>query len=208
MKNYTDLTLIIDRSGSMSRIAKDMEGGFATFLEQEKKSPDETKVSIVYFDDCIEQDVENADIKDISGIKIVPRGSTALLDAVGQTIDKTGIRLNAMDEKDRPNRVLIYIITDGQENASHEYSLTQIREKIVHQRDQYAWDFVFLGANIDSFAVGGNLGIVGAATANFTANPAGVQSMWAANSKAFTRYKGLDRNENRLATYSVKEETK
>lgn len=203
MKNYTDLTLIIDRSGSMHRIAKDMEGGFASFLKQEKASGDETKVSIVYFDDIIEQDVVTADIKDIDGIRIVPRGSTALLDAVGKTIDKTGERLAAMAEEDRPNRVLIYIITDGQENASRNYSLDQIREKIVHQREHYAWDFVFLGANIDSFSVGGGMGIVGAATANFDASSAGVASMWASNTRGYDSYKKLDRTIDRKSTYVV-----
>ena len=203
MKNYTDLTLIVDRSGSMSRIARDMEGGFATFLKQEKESGDKTNISIVYFDDHIDQDVTSADIKDIDGIKIVPRGSTALLDAVGQTIAKTGERLSAMAEEDRPNRVLIYIITDGQENASHEYTLAQIRENITHQREHYAWDFVFLGANIDSFSVGGGMGIVGAATANFMATSAGVADLWSSNSEAFTMYKSLDRTVDRASTYSV-----
>jgi len=203
MKNYTDLTLIIDRSGSMNRIAKDMEGGFATFLKQEKASGDETKISINYFDDFIEKDVVTADIKDIDGIRIVPRGSTALLDAVGKTIVETGERLAAMAEEDRPNRVLIYIITDGQENASREYTLDQIREKITHQREHYAWDFVFLGANIDSFAVGGGMGIVGAATANFDASSAGVACMWAANSKGYDSYKKLDRTVDRKSTYAV-----
>lgn len=208
MKNYTDLTLIIDRSGSMQSIAKDMEGGFSTFLTKEKKSGDETKVSIVYFDDIIEQDVQSADIKDINGIKIVPRGSTALLDAVGQTVVKTGERLAAIPEDERPNRVLVYIITDGQENASKEYSLEQIREKIVHQREQYAWDFVFLGANIDSFGVGGNLGVCRASTANFDSTHDGVAAMWMSNSVSFDGYKKLDRSKDRLSTYEVKEEAK
>lgn len=202
MKNYTDLTLVIDRSGSMSSIAKDMEGGFATFLENEKKTGDDTKVTAIYFDDKYQIDFVAKNIKDVDGIKIVPRGSTALMDALGKAITETGERLAALDEADRPNRVLFYVITDGYENASQEYTREQVKTKIEHQRSKYAWDFVFLGTtDIDTATESLSLGITAASTAGFNRSAKGVAAMWAANVQDFANYKKLDRSLDTNSTY-------
>ena len=85
-------------------------------------------------------------------VEFHPRGSTPLLDALGQTIVATGARLRAMPESDRPGRVIFVAITDGLENASQEYSKREIRQMIQHQESVYKWDFVYLGANVDAFA--------------------------------------------------------
>lgn len=201
MKNYTDLTLIIDRSGSMQSISNDMEGGFSTFLAEQKASGDDIKVSVVYFDSQYEISFTEKDIKDVDGIKIIPRGSTALFDAIGKTINLTGERLSKLNESERPNRVLIYTITDGEENSSVEYASEAVKRLVQHQRDVYSWDFVFLGADIDSFSVGNSLGIGASSSANFTRSSAGVKGMWAQTTSDFDTYKKLDRSIDTTSTY-------
>lgn len=92
---------------------------------------------------------------------------TALLDAVGRAINETGQRLAVMPEHERPGLVVFVIITDGQENSSHEFTKTQIKELIKHQQTKYAWQFTFLGANQDAFAEARSIGISLIASANF-----------------------------------------
>ncbi len=94
---------------------------------------------------------------------------TALLDAVGRAINETGERLANMPERDRPGLVVFVIVTDGQENSSHEFSRPQIKEMIEHQQTQYQWQFTFLGANQDAFAEAASIGISKAAAANYAA---------------------------------------
>jgi uncharacterized protein YegL len=202
MKNYTDLTFVIDRSGSMGSIAEDMEGGFATFIKDQKETKDDVRVSVVYFDDKYDVAFTTRPIAEVDKIVITPRGSTALIDALGRTIDAIGVRLAALDEKERPNRVLVMTITDGQENASREFTLDEVKEKIKLQREVYAWDFSFLGANIDSFTAGAGLGIAKGSTRNFAATKVGVAEAWAANTCSFESYKMLDRSVDRGATFA------
>ena len=101
-------------------------------------------------------------------ISLVPRGSTALLDAVGRAINETGERLAKMNEEDRPGLVVFVVMTDGEENSSQEFSKDQIKQMITHQQDTYGWHFTFLGANQDAFAEAGALGIHAAGVANFS----------------------------------------
>lgn len=157
--NSMDITFVVDRSGSMSNIAKDMMGGFDSLIEEQRKVKGECKVTLVQFDDRYEIDYTARPLSDVPPLRLVPRGSTALLDAVGKTIVATGERLAALPEKERPSQVNFVIITDGAENASVENTLTKIKRMIEHQTDKYQWNFAFLGANIDAFAVGHSLGI-------------------------------------------------
>jgi hypothetical protein len=92
-----------------------------------------------------------------------PRARTALLDAIGRTIIATGALLSAKPDHERPEHVIFVILTDGQENASREFSLGQIKDMIQHQTNQYKWHFVYLGANQDAIVVAQNMGVRGAA---------------------------------------------
>jgi hypothetical protein len=210
MKNYTDLRIIVDRSGSMSSIAKDMLGGLRQFVEQRRILKEDTKVSYYLFDDkydtiFTEKDV--ADIKD-EDFTLVPRGWTALLDAVGKTINTVGEELTAKQEVDRPNRVLFMIITDGEDNRSVEFSVDRIREMIKHQREVYAWDFVFLGANIDSFSTAGRMAIGANSTRNFIPTSKGIAEAFVGMTQAYSNYAVLDRSDlaTRSSTFSFDEE--
>lgn len=109
----------------------------------------------------------------MTSFKLVPRGSTALLDAVGRAITETGSRLAAMKETERPSLVIFVIVTDGQENSSRTFTREKIREMIQHQRTVYKWPFTFLAANQDAFAEAASLGIDPSGAANWAADKIG-----------------------------------
>ena len=148
MKNYTDITVLVDRSGSMTSSREAMETAFTTFLQEHRKNPS-TRLTLIQFDDTNDQEViyTASPIKEAGELVIVPRGNTPLIDATVKAIDATGSRLRAIAEKDRPTRVLMVVITDGHENCSRTYSRTVLRERISHQSDRYNWQFVYLGAD-------------------------------------------------------------
>ena len=154
-KDHAELVCIIDRSGSMEAIRSDVIGGFNTFIESQRQVPGTASVTLVLFDNQYEVAYQNVDLKSVENLTdktFVPRGTTALLDAVGRTINEVGARLAKTDEHDRPEKVMVCILTDGMENASKEFSRTKIHEMITHQRDNYQWEFSFLAANQDAFA--------------------------------------------------------
>ena len=126
-------------------------------------------------------------IADVGPYQLKPRGSTALLDAVGRAINETGRRLNDMDEADRPGLVVFVIVTDGQENSSCEFSLAKIREMIEHQQSVYKWQFSFLAANQDAFAEGAAMGIAHDGIAAFA--PAKVRGTYQVTADKISRMK-------------------
>jgi Mg-chelatase subunit ChlD len=168
--NLTDITLVVDRSGSMEAIRTDAEGGVNTFLTDQAAQPGEALVTLVHFDTQYEFVHKGVPVKDVPRYQLVPRGSTALLDAIGRAINETGERLALMAETDRPALVVFVVMTDGQENSSQEFTKAQIKKMIEHQQSVYNWQFTFLGANQDSFAEAGSMGMAAAGVANFTAD--------------------------------------
>ena len=157
--DLTDITMVIDRSGSMQSIRTDAEGGINSFIEQQKQEPGETLLTLVQFDTDYEFVHSGVPVQQIPVFTLVPRGSTALLDAVGRAINETGARLAAMEEAQRPGLVVFVIVTDGAENSSREFTRDQIRTMVEHQQSTYKWQFTFLAANQDAFAAGGSMGI-------------------------------------------------
>ena len=164
---YRHLVLVIDRSGSMEPVKHDTEGGIKAFIEDQRNVSGRTTVSLYQFDTVHDEVRSFADVNEDLGYQLIPRGGTALLDAVGFAVTKTGEYLAAMDEGKRPGEVVVLIATDGQENSSQEYSLPQVKEMITRQQDEYGWRFVFIGANQDAFATSGAMGIPVASSANY-----------------------------------------
>ena len=186
----SEIICIIDRSGSMAAIAKDAIGGFNTFLEEQKKVPGEATLTLVQFDTEYEVLHENTPLQDVPGLNentFLPRGMTALLDAVGKTIDNIGKRLANMPEKNRPQKVIVAILTDGQENSSREYKLEKIKEMITHQTEKYQWEFIFLGANQDAFEEAAKIGISLQNAVNYAATPIGVRNAYSDLSNRVSR---------------------
>lgn len=180
MKDATDITIILDRSGSMKEIREDVIGGFNAFIEEQKKDPSPATVSLVQFDDEYEPVYFGKTLQEVPLLTketFVPRGWTALRDAVAFTIIKTGERLAALSEEARPNKVLMVVITDGQENKSKEWrDPAKVGALIKEQTEKYKWQFVYIGANQDSFAAGSELNFT--STCDFSATPQGTQDMY------------------------------
>jgi hypothetical protein len=165
--NLTDITLVIDRSGSMEAIREDAEGGVNAFVREQAQQTGEALLTLVQFDTEYEFVQQGVPVKRVPAYKLVPRGNTALLDAVGRAINETGDRLAKMAESDRPGLVIFVIVTDGEENSSREFSKAQIKEMIDRQQTKYHWQFTFLGANQDAFAEAGGMGIAACGVANY-----------------------------------------
>lgn len=174
MRNdLTDITVVLDRSGSMSSIKTDAEGGLNSFIEKQKAEPGRALFTLVQFDTAYEFVHKGVDIQSVPRCELVPRGATALLDAIGRAIVETGERLKAMPDADRPGLVVFVILTDGQENSSREYTKAKIKEMIEHQTNVYEWQFTFLGADQDAFAEAAAIGIRPAGVAGYEKTAAG-----------------------------------
>jgi len=158
-KNLTDIVLVVDRSGSMISCKDDAQGGIKTFIEEQKKVEGDANFTLVQFDNEYDFIHKGIPIADVPEYTLCPRGSTALLDAVGRAINETGERLSKISENNRPGCVVFVIVTDGCENASKEFTRDQIRKMITCQKDEYNWQFTFIGADDSTFAEAGSLGI-------------------------------------------------
>lgn len=192
--NFTSINVLIDRSGSMSSLVDDTIGGFNTFLKEQKAVPGEAIFSLSLFDYEYEQINDCVPISEAQELTVetyVPRGSTALLDALGRMINATGSKLSAMREEDRPSKIIFLIITDGQENASKEMKHDKIKEMVKHQTEKYNWLFVYLGANVDAFSVGDSIGISGANSYNYSGTRKSTQSLYSNISQSLTSSRAI-----------------
>lgn len=181
-ENSTEMVFVLDRSGSMSGLAADTIGGFNELIEKQKKIEGDAYVTTVLFDheyEVLHDHVALGEVAPLTDKEYFARGSTALLDAVGRTIDSVGARLAAAPEEERPEYVVFVITTDGRENSSREYTAKQVREMVEHQQQKYSWQFVFLGANMDAVSEARNLGISAKYAADFTPTGRGVNRMYA-----------------------------
>jgi hypothetical protein len=193
--NLTEIACVIDRSGSMSSIAADAIGGFNTFLDGQKRLPGQARLTLVLFNENYTAVCESADIQSIAPLDnttYVPAGTTALLDAVGRTIDDLGARLAAVPEPERPAKVIFAILTDGMENASRKYSLQDISDRIRHQGETYSWEFVFLAANQDAIATASRISIRSDAATNFAPTSEGVRYACADMGRRVSAYRNAD----------------
>lgn len=157
-QDYTALVFVVDRSGSMASIAKDMEGGISTLLKTQSELPGELTVDYIRFDTEIEH-VYKAEAPENVKVRIDARGGTALNDAIGFTINTVGNRFAGLAEEERPSQVIVAIVTDGYENASREFNRAKVKEMVQHQTDKYDWNFMYLGANQDAVLVADGFGI-------------------------------------------------
>lgn len=175
-KGLTELVFILDRSGSMSGLEGDTIGGFNSMLKKQKEEEGEALVTTVLFDDKYELLHDRINIKDILPLtdkEYYVRGTTALLDAIGKTINKIVSEQKNSKEEERAEHVMFVIITDGMENASVEFTYEKVREMIEHEKSKYGWEFIFLGANIDAISTAERFGISRDKAANYNADSKG-----------------------------------
>ncbi len=161
-KGLTELVFILDRSGSMAGLERDTIGGFNAMLQKQKAVDGPCRVTTVLFDSCCTLLHDRIDIQAVGPMtdrEYAAGGSTALLDAIGKTIRKLAAVQSSTAAEYRAENVMFVIITDGEENASREYSAPQVRAMVEHEKNRYGWEFVFLGANIDAVETAGRFGI-------------------------------------------------
>lgn len=179
--NLTEIICIVDRSGSMSSIRDDAIGGFNAFVVDQKNEVGDVRMTLVLFDneyDVVYDALPLHLVPLLTHDTFVPRGSTALLDAIGRTIDDVGKRLGKTPKTNRPGHVIVTILTDGEENSSRHYTHADVAARISHQRDMYGWEFIFLAANQDAIASAAKLSIDRADAACFEASPSGMARGW------------------------------
>jgi len=160
--NLTHLYFLLDRSGSMQSIKSDTEGGFAAFVEEQRRTDGECRVTLAQFDNHYDVVYADRPIADVPPLELVPRGSTALLDAMGRLVTDAGAGLAALPEERRPGTVIVAIMTDGLENASQEWTHPAIKALVEQQTNQYGWQFMYMGADQDAIEVGRNIGVAAA----------------------------------------------
>lgn len=191
----TDITVVLDRSGSMELIKSDTIGGFNGFLAKQQELDSNTRFSMVQFNNhssTIYSAVKIKSVDPLTNNGFRPMGGTALLDALGRTIDATGIRLRMMDTEDRPDNVIFVIITDGEENSSRQFTRRQIFDKISHQQSVYKWEFVFLGANQDAIKEASAIGIPVYNSLSYGLSKGEINTAYMAMSESIgTRSKGI-----------------
>ena len=174
----TEMVFILDRSGSMSGLEEDTIGGYNSMLEKQQKEEGEAIVTTVLFDNEYEIIHDRTNIKEINPItnkEYFVRGSTALLDAIGRTINKIINATKNTKKEYQADKVMFVIITDGMENSSREYDYKKVKAMIEKQKERYEWEFVFLGANIDAISTAAKFGIEEDRAANYNPDGEGTQ---------------------------------
>jgi len=177
-QDLTEIVIVLDRSGSMAAIQEETVGGYNNFIDGQKKLANvgEARVTLIQFDDqyeCVYADTPIQNVPALTKETFVPRGMTALLDAVGKATKEVSARILATQKALRPGKVLVVIITDGGENSSKEYTYKLVHKMITDLRTNSNFEFVFLAANIDEVAVAASLGIMRGNAASYASTGAG-----------------------------------
>ena len=181
-QDLTELVFILDKSGSMAGLESDTIGGYNAMLAKQKQEQGEAIVTTVLFDDHYELLHDRINIRGVAPITdkdYFVGGCTALLDALGRTIQKIAAVQRNTCAAERAGKVLFVITTDGLENASREYAYNQIRDLVTRQKEQFGWEFIFLGANMDAVATAASFGIAEDRAANFKADKDGISLNYA-----------------------------
>lgn len=165
MKDHSEFVILLDRSGSMQDAKDDHIGGLKSFIEDQKKLEGDVRITLIQFDTQAPCEVlySRTPIEQVEEVDLVPRGGTPLLDAIGLGIAHYRQSLG----EDKPDQVIVMIITDGQENSSREFTRERVRSLIAEQEAK-GWTFLYLGANVDAFAEAGQIGVRTDYAANYS----------------------------------------
>ena len=172
----THICVVLDESASMASVWDATISGFNEFLETQRAAPGEATITLVKFNTNYRAVYEGKSVKEAPGLdknSYTPNNNTALHDAVGKALHR--MKEIVPDGE----RALVCVITDGEENASRECSLKEIKALIEEREATGLWTFTYLGANQDAWEVGGKMGVAMGNMANYASTPAGT-------SQAFT----------------------
>jgi hypothetical protein len=175
-----DIICILDRSGSMRSLEDEVINSFNEFVNDQKQEKGKARLTLILFDDKYEVVYERVKIKKVPELTkevYFARGMTALFDAIGKT-------LSSLEAENG----MVLIQTDGFENASQEYKKRSVK-KLVKEKEELGWDFIFLGANIDAMGVGADFGLAASKTASFTATENGIKSAFTSMSHKTSEYR-------------------
>ena len=200
--SITEIVYILDRSGSMSGLEEDTIGGFNSMLTKQKKTNEKALVSTILFNNyatVLHDKVPIDKVKKMTTKQYYVGGSTALLDALGNTIKRIGYIHKYARKEDVPSKTIFIITTDGMENASRYYSYETIHKMIKRQREKYGWEFIFIGANIDSEKEAERFGIRKERTVNYMHDNIGTANLYAGVSKAVCKVMEADSAEEMCA---------
>lgn len=191
-KNLTELVFILDKSGSMGGLESDTIGGFNSMLEKQKAENGECRITTVLFDNNYKLLHDRIDIRAVSPMTekdYFAGGSTALIDAIGITINKiVGVQKNTAEDY-RADKVMFVIITDGAENSSRKFTADKVRSMIECEKEKYGWEFIFLGANIDAVETAGRFGIAPNRAADYISDSEGTQLNYVMMSNAVSSFR-------------------
>lgn len=175
-----EVIYIIDKSGSMGGLEKDVVGGYNAFVREQRSIKDKSiLMTTVFFSNSATTRYDAVDIREVElkDADYLPSGGTALYDAMGNTLSTVSKRLSATPVKDRPCNVVVVIMTDGQENSSTEYTSQTIKRMVEDKQKNAGWEFLFFGANIDAYAAGDSIGVKREKSFEFKATGEGVRKM-------------------------------
>lgn len=178
-QNYTHIAVLLDSSGSMGSCYTDTVNGFNRFLADQKGAPGEATLTLRTFADLshvVHNRVNINHVADLSRCNYSVGGSTALVDSLVDLIDQTGNELAAMPENQRPSKVVVLVITDGQENCSRRFNNHQLKDRIEHQKSRYQWEFVFMGADQNAIQEAQRYGYAAASAMTFSKSPDGISA--------------------------------
>lgn len=174
--NLTEMVFILDRSGSMFGLEKDTIGGFNSMLAKQKNEQGEAFVTTVLFDneyEILHDRLPVRNVPEMTECEYKPRGSTALIDAIGRTIKHIATIHKYARYNDVPANTIFVIITDGMENSSRVYTSEMVKAMIEYEKEKYGWEFIFLGANIDAVETASHFGITKDRAVNYNCDSQG-----------------------------------
>lgn len=195
MNNITELVFILDRSGSMAGLESDTIGGFNSMIEKQRKEDGECFVSTVLFDnesEVLHDRLKLGDIPKMTDEDYTVRGCTALIDALGGAIHHIGNIHKYARPEDVPAHTMFIITTDGQENASRHYTSERVKKMIERKKEEYGWEFLFIGANIDAVETAAKYGINKDRAVNYNADGKGTHILYESVSKAVCSMRNCD----------------
>ena len=188
-KNLTEIVFILDRSGSMAGLESDTIGGFNAMVAKQKREPGKALLTAVLFSDRDELLYDRVDVSKVEPMterQYRVGGCTALLDAIGSTVQHIAKIHRYARESDRPGRTIFVITTDGMENASRSFSYDEVQRMVRHEQEKYGWEFLFIGANMDAISAARSFGIRADRAVRYACDSAGTQLNYEVVSEAIT----------------------
>lgn len=194
-KDFTEIVCVLDRSGSMGSMGDEPINGFNQFLKEQKEVKGEANLTLVIFDneyEVIHDGVNLKEVPELTSKVYYPRGMTALLDAVGKAVNTVEARLAKLEDEEKPEKIIVMVLTDGMENASQEFKKKAIKEKL-EKLQKAEWEFIFMGSTLESFDDARDMGLQANSQLNYQATSGGLRTGYASMSSRMVKSRTGDK---------------